>query len=536
MADIKIYGTLVSATTEKAIVKNDQVVGGFMVLTAAERDNLTTALKKEGMTIFCSTDNNYYRLQEDATTWKKVLDTSEYLSKDRFNQDFVKGIRVDYTQNVYGIDVDLYSPYDESTKTETLPLSLANNTQSGIMSSEDYNALQNLKTRVETLEGKTTRLLYTAGNNPTAEEINNFVVDKGYTSPFSGIAVVVTGTYHIWHYYENDNIGWRDDGVDTVNTFTNTTPGIIQGSAKDGKVYAETDGTGSVYGWDNLLTRVTEAEDVISAKQEAITSSNKLDADLIADGTTNKVFTTDNQLKLKGIEANAQVNKIDAITVNNVTQTIDANKNINLTIDKSTVDLSNVDNTSDLNKPISTAVQSALDNKLDKQTNTGSTSRMFYAISTSNEQILVSESEIISESAVSVVEIDVAESNINSSEGLITIPDKYNKLHNLTDSAAKICNITAVLKLTSQNNQEIALRFVKRVATGCYYSALIDNYYYTLYTDSSNPNTTYITRDLFGVDTSDATANAADLLLEKTAYNADGKITGTIEDYNGEME
>lgn len=113
----------------------------------------------------------------------------------------------------------------------------------------------------------------------TASNINAFAIMLGYTVPFRGLAVVVDGTYHIWHYYPNEEngqvIGWKDDGQDLVNQFTNSTAGIIQGSATDGKVFAENDGTGSVYGWDALKTRVSNAEsdivEIVSVLPRAIT-------------------------------------------------------------------------------------------------------------------------------------------------------------------------------------------------------------------------------------------------------------------------
>jgi len=148
-----------------------------------------------------------------------------------------------------------------ATSSDTQTIAAATQTQAGIMTAADVKALSDLKSKVENLEGKTTRLLYTDKTDPTATEINTFVTGLGYTSPFEGIAVVVKDTYHIWHYYSNDNIGWRDDGLDTTSNFTNEIAGIIKGAGEvEGKVYAETDGTGSVYGWDALKQRVADVE------------------------------------------------------------------------------------------------------------------------------------------------------------------------------------------------------------------------------------------------------------------------------------
>ena len=141
------------------------------------------------------------------------------------------------------------------------------------MATADYKSIRDLQARVQNLEAKTTRLLYTDKTSPTAAEINAFVIGEGYTSPFEGIAVVVAGTYHIWHFYEG-GVGWKDDGADTVTNFTNTTSGTILGSATDGKVYAETEGTGSVYGWGQLKARVANNETNLK------NTNSKLDAEI----------------------------------------------------------------------------------------------------------------------------------------------------------------------------------------------------------------------------------------------------------------
>ena len=52
---------------------------------------------------------------------------------------------------------------------------------------------------------------------------------------------------------------------------------------------------------------LTQHQD-ISGKQDKITSSNKLSADLLQDGTTNKVYTSTEKTKLNDIESGAQVN------------------------------------------------------------------------------------------------------------------------------------------------------------------------------------------------------------------------------------
>lgn len=181
--------------------------------------------------------------------------TQDEISKHSIDLDVVKDISLSQneTPDYLAIKKDSVNLNTRLEKSEDVTLPLATNSKSGLMSSTDVNAISDLKGRVENLEGKTTRLLYSENENPTVEQINTFVENAGYTSPFEGIAVVVDKTFHIWHYYEN--IGWQDDGQDTVSTFTNNIAGIIKGSEIEGRVYAENDGTGSLVGYDNLKNK-----------------------------------------------------------------------------------------------------------------------------------------------------------------------------------------------------------------------------------------------------------------------------------------
>ena len=84
----------------------------------------------------------------------------------------------------------------------------------------------------------------------------------------------------------------------TIETFTNTSEGLIKGSTIDGQVFAEPNGTGSVKGWDALVARVTNAETSLTNKVDKVTGK----------GLSTNDFTDALKTKLDGIEAGAEVN------------------------------------------------------------------------------------------------------------------------------------------------------------------------------------------------------------------------------------
>lgn len=227
----------------------------------------------------------------------------------------------------------------------TIPFKIASSLTRGLMSKEQALALDTLSEKMEAVEGKASRYLYDEKTSPAATEIDAFVQDLGYEAPYTGIAVVVKGTYHVWHYYENNNIGWKDDGSDTVSKATNDSLGIVQGKDVEGKVFVENDGTMSVVGYDSLKSKTTSLEN--SKMNDISFSGGTTNGTIKATKNTNGTFSTTDNIPVTGLKSAAYTESsayatseqgekadtaIQSIKLNGVEQT-KTNNGINLVID-----------------------------------------------------------------------------------------------------------------------------------------------------------------------------------------------------------
>lgn len=161
--------------------------------------------------------------------------------------------------------VDLNAAGDGSTVTlnaprntgnpATAPLPVADATKAGVMNSATYVNLQNLNTRVSSLENQTTTYVVSFTNdNPTQDEINNAYKTAYPTAPFPPIdgTTVIDSTRQLYYRWVKNGAIWLKTTGFVISQFTNETAGTIKGSTVAGQIQAETDGTGSLVGYDQI--------------------------------------------------------------------------------------------------------------------------------------------------------------------------------------------------------------------------------------------------------------------------------------------
>lgn len=187
------------------------------------------------------------------------------------------------------------SLYTKTTKNveviQNIPL--ASQTQTGLMNAQTYQTLNELNSRVSILENKLgTVYVEFSSDSPTQTEITGLFTEKTGRAPISGDTVkdISRGIA-----YEYDGSTWILYASPTA-TWSNEGAGIVKGtpaSGAAGTLFAETDGTGSVNGWDELNATVTNNYATLDAatKELATGVSNATSAAATAQATANGCFS-----------------------------------------------------------------------------------------------------------------------------------------------------------------------------------------------------------------------------------------------------
>ena len=166
---------------------------------------------------------------------------------------------VDLNASGDGSTVTLNAPRNTGNPA-TAPLPVADATKAGVMNSATYVNLQNLNTRVSSLEKQTTTYIVSFTNdNPTQDEINNAYKTAYPTAPFPPIdgTTIIDSTRQLYYRWVKNGAIWLKTTGFVISQWTNNTLGTVKGSTVAGQIQAETDGTGSLVGYDQIKNDIT---------------------------------------------------------------------------------------------------------------------------------------------------------------------------------------------------------------------------------------------------------------------------------------
>jgi hypothetical protein len=165
-----------------------------------------------------------------------------------------------------------------------VPLPMASEDRAGVMPAESFAQIEENTVRIEALEGRALHYSVTlSSSTPSQEDLQEaYEAASGETGAAPDQVTLDDTAYGKSYTWYETSDEWVDRGASTITPFTNSSHGTIKGSNTAGKVFAESDGTGSVVGWDTTQAAISNLE---SAK-----------------------MTAAEHTKLAGIEAGAQVN------------------------------------------------------------------------------------------------------------------------------------------------------------------------------------------------------------------------------------
>lgn len=194
---------------------------------------------------------------------KPYLDEAETaLQPDDINYTVMQDLSVNSngSTSVLQLDADKVNLETGATSTKNIPLTVASHDKAGVMNSATFDAVASNSVAINTiLSGMVA--IDDLPASPTQEELTTaWETATGRTTLVNRAQILDVDNSKYWTYYTNTGI-WYPATADiegSVSTFTNSTEGVIKGSTTVGQVYAESNGTGSVNGWDTLSAQVAD--------------------------------------------------------------------------------------------------------------------------------------------------------------------------------------------------------------------------------------------------------------------------------------
>jgi hypothetical protein len=363
-------------------VTNNLSVGNNISTTNVTASSVTTNnMITDNLTVNNDVNFNVNDLSVSGDIECSNLNTSNSITSDQTYSRVIKyglgnvDLEDDLTQMKINIQTNADDIFNTNTRTTGITYGNANNADlttidNNLQITNGKNLLignnVNVQTSLETINTQLTGLTYISGTDTTNIDNNlNLTATKTITTPNINVTSQMNLTGNI---------------ITNGATITPTELGYVDGL--NSNIQNQINTKSNINNGNHTGTTTMQAlatAGLITANGGITIPATKtinLSGDIVTNTTPNRTITPDEVACLDGITSNIQVqinNKANSNgpTINNATFTGTTNG-----ITKSMVGLGNVDNTSDVNKPVSTAQQNALNLKanINNASLTGSTS------------------------------------------------------------------------------------------------------------------------------------------------------------------
>lgn len=197
----------------------------------------------------------------------KGLSTNDYTDSaaatvTNLNRSFVTGGAITSNVSTAIITNSKYNPTTSEATTEVLNLPVASATTAGIMNSSMYAQLSSQSDQINAILNGAVSVSGLSANPSQSDLTTAWETATSITGVINGAKINDSDNQKVWTYYTNTDTWYAATNTAqvTISQWTNSSQGIILGSANDGQLFAENDGTGSVNGWDALKGRVSTLE------------------------------------------------------------------------------------------------------------------------------------------------------------------------------------------------------------------------------------------------------------------------------------
>lgn len=198
--------------------------------------------------------------QEDLNNYLEKVDTA--IQPDDINYEVMQDLSVSSngSTSVLQLDADKVNLKTGATSTKNIPLTVASSTKAGVMNSATFDAVKANSSNIQMILGGMVAVNGLPSAPTQAELTTAWEQASGFDTPSNYAKILDIDNSKYWTYYTNLS-SWYASSADIqvdVSTFTNSSEGLIMGSTTPGQVYAESNGTGSVNGWDTLSANVAD--------------------------------------------------------------------------------------------------------------------------------------------------------------------------------------------------------------------------------------------------------------------------------------